>query len=72
MSEMDIARAEAAERERDEARAERDRLREALVWYEAKVAGCRKIGSIGDPARSALDADGGRRARAALTPQEPT
>jgi hypothetical protein len=47
-------------------REERDKLREALEWYAEQVAGCRKLGSIGDPARHALDADGGKRARTAL------
>jgi hypothetical protein len=38
----------------------------ALEWYAEQVAGCRKLGSIGDPYRQALDRDGGGRARAAL------
>lgn len=42
-------------------------LEEALTWYGEKAEGCRKLGSIGDPARQALDADGGKRARAALS-----
>jgi len=55
------------------AKAENDRLREALRWYEEKVAECRKIGSLGDNARQALDLDGGFRARDALSQQaEPT
>ncbi len=55
------------------AKAENDRLREALRWYEEKVAECRKIGSLGDNARQALDLDGGFRARDALSKQaEPT
>lgn len=55
------------------AKAENDRLREALRWYEEKVAECRKIGSLGDNARQALDRDGGFRARDALSQQpEPT
>jgi len=55
------------------AKAENDRLREALRWYEEKVADCRKIGSLGDNARQALDRDGGFRARDALSQQpEPT
>jgi hypothetical protein len=41
-------------------------LREALEWYAEQAEGCRKIGSIGDPSRQALDDDGGKRARAAL------
>jgi hypothetical protein len=45
-------------------RAERDRLREALEWYEEQVQNCRKL--TGHDARSALDRDGGKRARAAL------
>lgn len=51
------------------AKAENDRLREALRWYEEKVAECRKIGSLGDNARHALDLDGGFRARDALFQQ---
>lgn len=50
--------------------AENERLRAALEWYAEQAAGCRKLGSIGDPFRHALDRDGGDRARAALT-QEP-
>jgi hypothetical protein len=46
--------------------AENERLRAALEWYAEQVAGCRKLGSVGDPARQALDADGGNRAREAL------
>lgn len=42
------------------------RVREALEWYAEQVAGCRKIGNIGDPARHELDRDGGKRAREAL------
>lgn len=41
-------------------------MREALEWYAEQVAGCRKIGSVGEPARHALDRDGGERARNAL------
>lgn len=41
-------------------------LAEALKWYAEQAEGCRKIGSIGEPARNALDKDGGQRARAAL------
>jgi hypothetical protein len=43
------------------------RLRAALKWYAEKAEGCRKLGSIGDPFRHALDADGGKRGRAALS-----
>lgn len=54
-------------------KAENEKLREALRWYEEKVAECRKIGSLGDNARQALDRDGGFRARDALSQQaEPT
>lgn len=48
---------------------ESERLREALRWYEEKVAECRKIGSLGDNARQALDRDGGFRARDAFSQQ---
>lgn len=48
---------------------EDEKLREALRWYEEKVAECRKIGSLGDNARQALDLDGGFRARDALSQQ---
>jgi hypothetical protein len=63
---LNLARqlAEASERER--------KLREALEWYRDKVADCRKIGTAGEPARNALDADGGKRARAALSLPELT
>lgn len=50
-------------------KAENEKLREALRWYEEKVAECRKIGSLGDNARQALDRDGGFRARDALSQQ---
>lgn len=40
--------------------------REGLSWYQEQVAGCRKLGHIGDPARHALNDDGGRRAAALL------
>ena len=46
--------------------AEIKRLRAALRWYGEQVEGCRKLGSIGDPFRHALDKDGGFIARAAL------
>lgn len=39
----------------------------ALQWYAETVAGCRKLTGEGDSCRAALDADGGKRARAALT-----
>lgn len=41
-------------------------LLEALEWYAERAAGCRKIGSAGDPARNALEHDGGRRAHTAI------
>lgn len=41
-------------------------VREALEWYAEQVAGCRKLGRIGDPFRQALDKDGGKRATSAL------
>ncbi len=40
----------------------------ALEWYAKQVADCRKVQSEGEAARVALDADGGKRARDALTP----
>lgn len=53
--------------------AENEAMREALRWYAEKVAECRKIGSLGDNARQALDLDGGFRARDAISQQaEPT
>ncbi len=45
---------------------ERDRYREALEWYEAKVAVCNRHGRGGDEARNALAKDGGRKARRVL------
>lgn len=45
---------------------ENKRLQTALRWYAEQVEGCRKLGSIGEPFRNALDKDGGARARAAL------
>ena len=45
---------------------ENARLREALEWYGEQARLCRLITSEGDPGRRALDADGGKRARAAL------
>lgn len=46
-----------------------ERLRAVLGWYAEQVADCRKITSAGDQARKLLDADGGVKARAALSPQ---
>ena len=43
-----------------------DAVRDTLQWYAEHVGGCRKIGGDGDKARQALDADGGKRAVAAL------
>lgn len=43
-----------------------ERLREGLRWYEAAVAGCRKLGPDGDKARAALDKDGGKLASTLL------
>lgn len=39
---------------------------EALEWYGEQAEGCRKIGRAGNPAREALDADGGKLARTTL------
>lgn len=47
-------------------RAENERLREALEWYKAQVGGCNRYGSDGDKCRDALAKDIGERARAAL------
>lgn len=44
-----------------------ERLEAALEWYAEQVAGCRKLGCVGDPFRNALDRDGGERARASLS-----
>ena len=41
-------------------------LRTALEWYEEQARLCRLIHSGGDPARKALNDDGGAQARAAL------
>ena len=41
-------------------------LEEALRWYGEQARLCRLIHSEGDVGRQALDADGGKRARAAL------
>lgn len=65
------ARIAALEAERDEARAECEGLRAALIWYENNVAGCRLIHSGGDAHRAALAADGGTRARVALCASGP-
>lgn len=43
------------------------KMREALGWYERQVTDCRKLGGDGDKARSALDKDGGKVARQALS-----
>lgn len=59
-------RGDDARRERDEAQAGAAAMREALEWYAAKAAACRKITPEGDEGRSALDRDGGERARGAL------
>ena len=60
--------------ENDALAAERDALaaklkvaEEALEFYAKHGEGCRKIGSIGEPSRNALDRDGGKFARAALS-----
>jgi hypothetical protein len=45
-------------------------LEAALLWYAEQAEGCRKITPDGDIARQALDRDGGKRARAALTKSE--
>lgn len=49
-----------------DARAEIEILTEALQWYAEQAALCRKLGAGGDKGRQALDADGGKRAYAAL------
>jgi hypothetical protein len=41
-------------------------LRKALEWYGEQARLCRIIHREGDAGRNALDADGGKRARAAL------
>jgi hypothetical protein len=46
--------------------ADRDRLREELAWYGEQARLCRVTSSEGAPGRHALQADGGKRARAAL------
>lgn len=45
-------------------------VRDALDWYAQQVGNCRRFGTAGDAARADLDADGGRRARAALAQQD--
>lgn len=47
-------------------RRDNKRLAEALRWYAEQAELCRKLGAAGDSGRRALDADGGKRARAAL------
>ncbi len=42
-------------------------MRQALEWYQEQARLCRLIHSEGDAGRNALAADGGRRARAALS-----
>jgi hypothetical protein len=44
-----------------------DDAMEALRWYAEQAELCRKLGRDGDAGRQALDADGGKRARAALS-----
>ena len=41
-------------------------LVEAIEWYAAQVADCRKRGLEGDTARAKLDRDGGYKARTVL------
>ena len=45
-------------------------VHDALDWYAQQVGDCRRFGPAGDAARADLDADGGRRARAALAQQD--
>lgn len=45
-----------------------ERMIEALEWYAEHARLCRLIHSEGDKGRSALAADGGKRAREALAP----
>lgn len=60
-------------KQRDAALAKVERMDEALVWYETKVANCRKITNEGTGARNALDRDGGAIAAAARAARkEPT
>ena len=42
-------------------------MRKALEWYGEQARLCRLIHSDGDPGRHALQADGGKRANAALS-----
>jgi len=58
--------------QRDALAAENARLREALTWYGEQARLARLITREGDARRNALDADGGKRARAALTPEPDT
>ena len=51
----------------DERDGEIARLRAALEWYRDRTAECRLIHSGGDAGRAALSADGGKRAREALS-----
>lgn len=45
-------------------------LIEALKWYRDQAEGCRKLSSVGDPFRQALNDDGGRKAKAAIQKAE--
>ncbi len=63
----------------EELEAERDRLREALEWYEEKADAAHRYLNTDPPMAEALIAlitelslDDGARAKAALTPKEPT
>jgi hypothetical protein len=60
--------ATAAEARNSELEAEVARLTTALTTYAEKVADCRKIHKEGEEARTWLDRDGGKTARAALNP----
>ena len=51
-------------------RAENERLRDALEWYEPRLDRCNAYGSDGNTARDALAKDRGNRARAALEAPE--
>ena len=61
-----IDRLTAAACENADLKAERDRLREALQWYEEIVGECNRRGQEGEDARNALAQDVGARARTAL------
>lgn len=61
-----VALHERAER----AEAENTKLREVLEWYGEQARLCRLIHAEGDAGRNALSADGGEKARAALTEKE--